>query len=411
LEDLYVSGVPAPGRDSQNNNITLNMAKNCWVRNVESDQSNGYSIGIDGSMHCEVRDCYIHSTVNPTPGGAGYGLEFAWGSADNLAENNISWNFDKVMVMRTGGGGNVMGYNYMDDGWILYSPEFVEAGLNAAHMATSHFELFEGNLSFAMSSDPTWGNNIFITWLRNVASAHRSGWPPLNTFAYNTTKDATCTSTALSDWNQPCVPFLDYSNRQAVQVLNADVYFNFVGNTLGSVDMPTAPPQYFQEFVYEETVTEVENGQIPMWAIGAGQFEDSTRFYDPGVLNTLFRDGNYDYATKTTHWQGTAQTLPASLYLKNKPTFFGSYTWPWVDGSDASNPYLTMSYQYFPLTAALGTPATSGTAVSHPGYQLPAFVRFLLLAGIVAPPSACASVTLDAPTADCQLLLTGNVSK
>jgi len=129
------------------------MAKYSWAKNIETGSSNGYGIGIDQSFRCTVRDSYIHSTINPTPAGAGYGLEFSWGSADNLAENNISWNFDKVMVMRASGGGKVMAYNCMDDGWIAHQPNWVESGINAAHMTMPHFELFERNLTFALGTD------------------------------------------------------------------------------------------------------------------------------------------------------------------------------------------------------------------------------------------------------------------
>jgi len=50
-------------------------------------------------------------------------------------------------------------------------------------------------------------------------------------------------------------------------------------------------------------------------------------------LNTIVLDGNYDYLTKSVHWQTVkaAATLPNSLYLKTKPAFFGSNPWPWVD--------------------------------------------------------------------------------
>ena len=42
----------------------------------------------------------------------------------------------------------------------------------------------------------------------------------------------------------------------------------------------------------------------------------------------LRSDGNYDFATHSTHWAGAEQTLPASLYRCDKPAFFGSLTWP-----------------------------------------------------------------------------------
>jgi hypothetical protein len=68
-------------------------------------------------------------------------------------------------------------------------------------------------------------------------------------------------------------------------------------------------------------------------------------------LSTLLRDGNYDYFTNEVHWHGIGGTgvkngltppandiLPASMYLTSKPAFFGSDPWPWVNGSDATNP-------------------------------------------------------------------------
>jgi len=406
LEDVYVSGVPAPGGNTQYNDVVLTMAKYSWVRNVETDNSNGYGIGIDQSFRCIVRDSYIHSTINPTPGGAGYGLEFSFGSADNLAENNISWNFDKVMVMRASGGGNVMAYNYMDDGWIAYQPNWVESGINAAHMTMPHFELFEGNLSFALGTDDTWGGSTFITWLRNVATSHRSAWPPLNTYVFNaiTQTEGGCTPTGQFDNN--CVPYTDAGNRAAAEADYGDVYFNYVGNVLGSAGMPHAPQS--QGFAYENTAPDWTMDPVPMWMIGFGDW-NGNEATDQGVANTVFRDGNYDYATNTVKWAGSPQALPTSLYTMSKPTFFGAYDWPWADGSNASAPYQTHSFNYYPLNSTYGTFGTSGTKVTYPGYQLPAFVRFLQLHGIEAPPSDCASANLANMPADCSLLFKGVV--
>ena len=94
------------------------------------------------------------------------------------------------------------------------------------------------------------------------------------------------------------------------------------------------------------------------------------------------------------HWAAAAQTVPSSLYTCAKPAFFGSYTWPWADGSNAAQPYYTHAFMEYPLSSAFGTFGTSGTKISYPGYQLPAFVRFLQLHGIESPPAHCATATL-----------------
>src|SRR5438309_11677102 len=113
VEDLYLYG----GSGGQGN-ITLSNAAYSWIKNIESDFQDGPSVAIDASFRSIVRDSYIHSTQQPYPGGGGYGISFSWYSADNLVENNIVWNMNKVMVMRASGGGNVVGYNYMEDGRI-----------------------------------------------------------------------------------------------------------------------------------------------------------------------------------------------------------------------------------------------------------------------------------------------------
>jgi hypothetical protein len=400
LENLCVSGVPDPGGATQYNNVVVTQAKYSWVKNVESDQSNGYSVGLDLAFRCVVRDSYLHSTINPTPGGGGYGLEFSAGSADNLVENNISWNFNKVMVMRASGGGNVIAYNYMDDAWIAYQPNWPESGLNDGHMTTPHFELFEGNLSFSMGGDDTWGGAIFDTWHRNVSTGHRSAWPPLNTYTFNgDTQTTGCKSGGANDFT--CIPYSDVGPRVPAGVQHGHVFYNFIGNVLGDADMPVAPQA--KGFQYENSGPDWNWDPVSMWWVGFG----ATDVTDQGAVNTLYRDGNYDYATKAVHYAGSAQTLPSSLYLCGKPAFFGSYGWPWVDGSNASRPYLTHSFQYFPLSASLGTYGTTGTMVAYSGFQLPAYVRFLQLHGVEQPAASCSSATLESVPAACGILLTG----
>lgn len=74
----------------------------------------------------------------------------------------------------------MIGYNYMEDGWISYAQSFVETGLSASHMTTPHYELFEGNLCFNFASDATWGNAIYVTVFRNHLTGHRRSIAPLS---------------------------------------------------------------------------------------------------------------------------------------------------------------------------------------------------------------------------------------
>jgi len=62
------------------------------------------------------------------------------------------------------------------------------------------------------------------------------------------------------------------------------------------------------------------------------------------AYSTAFLHGNYDTASKSVFWdigRTVSHTLPASLYLNSKPSWFGSTPWPPIgpdvaQGMDAS---------------------------------------------------------------------------
>ena len=75
--------------------------------------------------------------------------------------------------MRSAGAGSVVGYNYMDMGYINTQGYWIETGLNASHMVGPHHVLFEGNYSQNFDSDYTHGNATYLTVFRNWLSGQR----------------------------------------------------------------------------------------------------------------------------------------------------------------------------------------------------------------------------------------------
>ena len=311
IEDLAV--VNGEGGDG-GGNIHLFATAYSWVRNVESSGSIGHSCNLDGTFRCEVRDSYFHSTRDPNPGGAGYGIGLNAYSSDNLYENNVVWNFNKMTVARASGGGNVFGYNYFQDGYGQSYREIVEIGAGPNHFACSHMELFEGNEGFNFDTESYWGNSIYGTAFRNHWTGLRRSAAPLD--------------------------LLDAENRRAVGVQTAGWWFSFVGNVLGFQGMPLLSGTDFHgntfnqaRFVYQSDVNNLNDGSVvPMWKLGY----DGTNWpnqADPLVLARTYRHGNYDYVTNAVAWDSTNpnRTLPPSLYLTSKPAFFGANAWPWVD--------------------------------------------------------------------------------
>ncbi|HET6413608.1 MAG TPA: hypothetical protein VFG53_16225 [Anaeromyxobacter sp.] len=325
VENLTVSN---GGGTDDGGPLVFSIASYDWIKNVESTGSDANVIAFWGAFRCEARDSYIHSTTDPNPGGAGYGFAVDSYSADNLLENNISWNFNKVMVMRASGGGNVIAYNYMTDGWGAGYTNLAEVGINASHMTTPHEELFEGNESHNQASDTTWGNSIYLVFFRNHLTGLRMSYSPLS--------------------------LTDQGNRRMAEVNDTDYSFSYVGNVLGcdvthtcnnlrpvdskcwcsqlSPPMPGGATGQ-NRWAYEPTADNDTDAKI--W-----QFE----YAGAATQATILRMGNWNWGTNVgQHWQGLGgagtpdnppnplPAIPNSLYLTSKPSFFGSNPWPWVD--------------------------------------------------------------------------------
>ncbi len=292
IEDLSLSG----GGEGA---IRFEAAAYSWVKNVDNALWVGEGISINHSFRVEVRDSALRDGAWPLPGGGGYALSMAWGSSETLIENNTVLNVNKVLVVRSSGAGSVVGYNYMDNGYIITQPDWVEVGLNASHMVGSHHVLFEGNASFNYDADNTHGNAIAMTVFRNHLVGQRRSLTGM-------------------------------VNARGAGLMVGAWWHTFIGNVLGAAGRMAG-------WIYEDPGdgslghTTSRWGSAPtVWKLGydPGQWDQAP---DPKVRATVVREGNFDFLTERVQWEGTPQTLPASLYLTEKPAFFGELRWPWVE--------------------------------------------------------------------------------
>jgi hypothetical protein len=289
--------------------IRFEVTAYCWAKNVEVTQWLGEGVAINNSFRTELRDSYIHTGSNPTPGGGGYAISLAGGSSEVLIENNISRDVNKVMVSRSSGTGSVVAYNYMDDGWISYSTTWQEIGLNASHMAGPHHVLFEGNYSFNGDSDYTHGSSQYMTYFRNYFTGQRGSW---------TGTDANARTAGVSSWAKS---------------------FSFIGNVLGRKGQMSGwnytDPMMGCDVNGNNCVGGVNGswGGPNVWQIGYDATNQWTQSAEQGALTTVIRDGNYDFLTNSQRWHNTPGgfTMPNSMYLTSVPAFFGSNTWPWTN--------------------------------------------------------------------------------
>lgn len=140
---LYRSDTPSAGGGY---NIYFSYAANCWVKDVESERSNGSHIALEACTNIEITGCYIHhGIVYDGSGTRGYGITFFHHTSECLAENNIMRYLRHAFSVKQGANGNVIAYNYSRE--VNRSEAFSEyAGDLSLHGHYAFANLFEGNI-------------------------------------------------------------------------------------------------------------------------------------------------------------------------------------------------------------------------------------------------------------------------
>jgi hypothetical protein len=323
VESLSVTG----GSDGA---IRFETAAYCWAKNIENSVWMGEAFAVENSFRIEIRDSYVHDAACGSPGGGAYALSLSGGSAELLYENNINVMANKVMVARSSGAGSVIGYNYMDDGYIFYAEGWIEIGINGSHMVGPHHMLFEGNYSFNFDSDDTHGSSTYHTVFRNWLRGTRR--PFVNPTNGHTIDDAASPDSG----PKRCAGAMAYTRSMS-----------FVGNVLGA-------PGEMDGWVYDASGPDAIFSSAAIWMLG--WTSNTPTPYDPATTATTLRDGNWDFVSLAQKWEtnpGFTGQLPDSLYLTTKPAFFGANPWPWVDPTTGTVSTLPAKARY-----DAGTPNT-----------------------------------------------------
>jgi len=197
-----------------------------------------------------------------------------------------------------------LSYNYIS-GLYLNAINF-DAYAISFHGAHSFMNLVEGNyIDSRVASDHVWGTKSHNTFFRNKIAA-----------APNRTSGA---------WDLD----IQFYSR----------YYNIIGNVLGKGS---------------EGIYSLENANSSSPAIYRfgydGDGDSSASSNDSGVSSTILRHGNWDTYTNGVVWNSNDdRTLPSSLYLSDKPSWWGNLQWPSI-GPDMSPMYPAA------LGAGKGTP-------------------------------------------------------
>ncbi len=296
----------------------------CWVRNVHIFKQANSSIATYNCLACEFRDSFFDQAQGYGSGAYGVNLQLA---SACLVENNIFNYISTPLLLAQGSSGNVLAYNFCTNG-IYYDaanawmPPSIEP-----HYVHNEMNLFEGNYGNGVELDFTHGSASHNTLFRNRLHGPEKPTQVNNTFA--------------------------------IQIQATNWWMNVVGNVLGTVGWHTN---------YAISVTSPlsdNDGSRSIYKFGFTDDSGSTAFGDPKVQSTALIHGNWDAVTKTNGgivWDATisTHTLPASLYLSGKPSWWGNASWPPFDPANplASATNLPAAYRFI---FGLNPPPGGGT--------------------------------------------------
>jgi hypothetical protein len=310
----------------------VETAWGCWFTHVEIVNSGSRQLLLYTFCAGEISGCFTHGTRSGGPNHEG--IDFFIDSCWNLVQDNIVVNggFPGIILGDSKGGcqGNVIAYNYgssVNSG----GPDTTGADISFSHGSHNMLNLAEGNVVTMINADGYYGSSSHNTLFRNcIKITHPTATDGLR-------------GVALGHFN---------------------TYYNVVGNVLGTPDFPGAPHGR-----YDIETPSYRNGTHLIYQLGypnlGNTFHDGTRLapasppdyrgqpftlpkaqaLDLNVKATLLRWGNFDYATHTTRWESSEvpgdvpvppdHDLPASLYLRAKPEWWGDLPWPPI-GPDLS---------------------------------------------------------------------------
>lgn len=291
VENLFIERLSASGSD----NIHLQNCRGCWVKNIESYTAYKVHLEIDACFRCEVRDSYFHHVINNNrgDGGHGYGVRLAMWASDNLIENNIFYELRHSVIMSCAGAGNVIAYNYSEEGWGNNdaNQELWMQGDLITHNSHPFMTLWEGNKASQASQDNVHGSASHSTWLRNHLDA--------KLYNHNVSRKI-----------------------HSIDIQKNNLYINLVGNVLG-LHGDTGSYE-----IENKTVANTTKAVYKLGYVSDGDYDATGN--DANVKTTLLRHGNYDYINGSTQWDPgiNDKVIPNSYYLSSKPAFFGDKRWP-----------------------------------------------------------------------------------
>ncbi len=298
------------GDDHSNAIIYGHETSNNWLIGLDSSHASRRHVYLTKCVSWTITSNYVHEVFGEFYGpNSGPGVECFTQCAGMLIENNAFYRcWPAVMLEQTVG--SVVAYNFSHD--IQTGTGFMAGDINLNHSPHNMMNLAEGNKSCGIRIDGYHGSASHTTVFRCMShTLHPT--ETLNQIAFSPNR-----------WSYYC---------------------NVVGNIFGHPGFSgwywatNDDYSYTQPTIYRVGYpNEGNNNYIGTTGPNIGSFATNDYGLDLTVTATLLVHGNYDYQTGSTIWDTNIvdQTIPSSLYLTNKPAWFGALTWPSY-GPDVAN--------------------------------------------------------------------------
>ena len=295
-------------------NFMLQGASYSWIRNVESNYTDGDHVELHWGYRNEIRDSYFHDAFTHGAGSTDADIFIADKTSGTLVENNALRRLHQSIMLNWGAAGNVIAYNYIDNNFDTVGFNTLFGGLNV-HGAHPMFNLWEGNMAPKLDADYFWGSSSHNTAFRNWFKGTAMIYGPL------TGRGAEQTSTGY--WASQALA--------AVDLAQTTRYYNLVGNVIGS-DQQKSLGKWTPMVVAKQSRAYYTSNNPYGYTFGyanltdgGGDSKDTDAPYTTAIVH-----GDYDYVKGTFTWNPNIaqQNLPSSFYRTTKPAWFGTLAWP-----------------------------------------------------------------------------------
>jgi hypothetical protein len=326
-------------------NFYLGNCAYCWVNGVESNYTDGNWAEIDWGFHDQISNSYMSNAFGHTSGTNDSNITVRTFTSGSLIQNNILERGHFPLMLEWGAAGNVIAYNYIFGQYDII--DFQNGGSNVvdpcstvntpcsntpaidAHGAHPQFNLVEGNVGNMFEPDNIWGSSSWWTTFRNWWQGTTQMCGNGNAGGLGRGTSSSC-SDGVYAWQ--------IANDYEIEAFSTRT--NLVGDIVGSSQQQSlvstqggkalAPLQQVEAQCgtspcgansrpYGTYGIDFSLGYFSVSSTGGGTYDELT------PATTLFVHGVYNSITSLVSWvTGLTHTLPNSLYLSGKPSWWSS---------------------------------------------------------------------------------------